>query len=150
MRAITVHQPWATLIALEQKKFETRSWKIAYRGELAIHAGKKIDKQACRLEPFHSVLARHGYNEENLPSGAIIAVCRLKECRSVSRPSETEVLLNSDRPDMAEELSIGMQEAIFGDYSDGRFAWELSEVRRLPEPVPVKGRQGLWTWEAVN
>lgn len=149
MKAITIHQPWATLIALEQKKFETRSWKIAYRGELAIHAGKKIDKKVCRLEPFRSVLAKHGYNEDNLPTGAIVAVCRLEECWSVSRSSETEILLSNDRPDISKETSIGKQEEIFGDYSDGRYAWELSHVQRLPEPVPATGRQGLWTWEAL-
>ncbi len=149
MRCITVIQPWATLIAIGEKKFETRSWKIAYHGELAIHAGKKIDKKVCRLEPFRSVLAKHGYNEDNLPTGAIIAVCRLEECWSVSRSADSKILLNSDRPAFAKETSIGKQEEIFGDYSDGRFAWELSEVQRLPEPVPATGRQGLWTWEAL-
>jgi hypothetical protein len=42
MKAITLHQPWATLVAIEQKKIETRSWPTSYRGPLAIHAAKTM------------------------------------------------------------------------------------------------------------
>lgn len=41
MKAITVIQPWATLLATGKKHIETRSWKTNYRGEILIHAGKK-------------------------------------------------------------------------------------------------------------
>jgi activating signal cointegrator 1 len=58
MKVITVIQPWATLLALGVKKFETRSWATKHRGELAVHAGKKIDKAACRREPIRTVLAK--------------------------------------------------------------------------------------------
>ena len=33
----------------------------------------------------------------------------------------------------------------FGDYSVGRWAWRLEDVRRLDPPVPVRGMQ-LWFW----
>ena len=39
MKALTLHQPWATLIALGVKTIETRSWRTNYRGPIAIHAG---------------------------------------------------------------------------------------------------------------
>lgn len=38
-------------------------------------------------------------------------------------------------------------EAAFGDYSPGRWAWLLDEVEQLPEPVPAKGSLGLWEWQ---
>ena len=41
MKAITVIQPWASLLAEGAKLYETRSWKTNYRGEILIHAGKK-------------------------------------------------------------------------------------------------------------
>lgn len=41
MKALTLHQPWASLIALGVKTVETRSWSTAYRGPLAIHAAKR-------------------------------------------------------------------------------------------------------------
>ena len=40
MKALTLHQPWATLVAVGEKRIETRSWSTDYRGPLAIHAGK--------------------------------------------------------------------------------------------------------------
>lgn len=43
MKALTVRQPWASLIACGAKTIETRSWRTSYRGWLAIHAGKTID-----------------------------------------------------------------------------------------------------------
>lgn len=39
MKALTIIQPWATLIASGHKMNETRSWKTNYRGEVLIHAG---------------------------------------------------------------------------------------------------------------
>lgn len=39
MKALTLHQPWASLVALGVKTIETRSWGTSYRGPLAIHAG---------------------------------------------------------------------------------------------------------------
>lgn len=41
MKALTLHQPWASLVALGVKRIETRSWSTSYRGALAIHAGLK-------------------------------------------------------------------------------------------------------------
>jgi len=40
MKAITIHQPYASLIACGAKIYETRSWATKYRGKIAIHAGK--------------------------------------------------------------------------------------------------------------
>jgi hypothetical protein len=54
------YKPWVKLIALGEKQFETRSWATNYRGELAIHAGKKIDKEACRQPVIVSALNKHG------------------------------------------------------------------------------------------
>ena len=40
MKALTLTQPWATLIAVGAKRIETRSWGTSYRGRIAIHAAK--------------------------------------------------------------------------------------------------------------
>lgn len=42
MKALTLTQPWASLVALGEKRIETRSWGTSYRGELAIHAAASI------------------------------------------------------------------------------------------------------------
>ena len=41
IRIISLWQPWASLIALNLKQYETRSWGAPYRGKLAIHAAKR-------------------------------------------------------------------------------------------------------------
>ena len=48
MKVITLKQPWATLVAEGLKKYEFRSWKLNYRGEILIHAGKGVDLDAIK------------------------------------------------------------------------------------------------------
>ncbi len=149
MKTITIIQPWATLIALEEKKFETRSWPTKHRGPLAIHAGKKIDRDVCQQEPFKSILAKHGYTADNLPTGSVVAVADLKECFKVRRDVLGGVVaLESDT--RKTHFNTLDKEFAFGFYASGRLAWEMTDVQRLPEPIPAKGQQGLWNWEGVN
>lgn len=44
MYALTLIQPWGTLIVCHGKDVENRSWPIRHRGPLLIHAGKKVDE----------------------------------------------------------------------------------------------------------
>jgi hypothetical protein len=140
MKTLTLLQPWATLVALEAKRIETRSWYTTYRGPLAIHAAKRMPKAAislCWEAPFRTALETGGYragdgpasNPFGLPLGAVIAVAALLDVRSIrleNQPAEPEYS--------------------FGDYTPGRFAWILRDVHRLTEPVPARGRLGLWEW----
>lgn len=41
MRALSLRQPWASLVTIGVKTIETRSWATKYRGPLAIHAAKR-------------------------------------------------------------------------------------------------------------
>lgn len=140
MKAITVRQPFATLIAIGEKENETRGWATKYRGPLAIHAGLKVDRDACEREPIKSTLAEHGYNAGNLPTGAIVATCNLSDCTQVIANFGTDALLSNG------EIVEG-NEILFGDFSQGRYAWVLTDRRFLEEPIPAKGQQGLWNWK---
>lgn len=152
MKAITIIQPWATLLALGEKRFETRSWATRHRGQIAIHAGKKVDRRICREEPFRSVLAKHGYTADNLPAGAIIAVTSLQDCYRVTRPcgEEGAVWLEANGRKLAWDPTKlearEEQEYVLGDYREGRYAWEMADVQLLERPIPAKGMQGLWNW----
>lgn len=140
MKAITIIQPWATLIALGEKKFETRSWRTHYRGPIAIHAGKKVDEEACWDDSIRNVLDEHGYTAGNLPTGAIIATATLNRClKSVDTWTDGYELENNEL--------IYSPEYEFGDFTPGRYAWEMTNVQQLPEPIPAKGQQGFWNWE---
>lgn len=144
MKAITIHQPFASLIALGEKRFETRSWATKYRGPLAIHAAKKVDKEICQQEPFRRVLAEYGFTVDNLPTGAVIAVCRLVDCHKVISVGHNIATLYADGIP-----KINGNEYAFGWYAVGRYAWELVDVKPI-DPVPTKGQQGLWCWDRIQ
>lgn len=133
---LTLWQPWATLVALGAKRFETRSWATPYRGLLVIHAAKRFDAQQqflCRDEMFRDILAAVGYHHPiELPLGR--ALCT--------------VFMFGTFPTEALRNQISEQERRFGDWSDGRKAWEFRDVRRFPKPVPIQGAQGMWPWPA--
>jgi hypothetical protein len=135
MKALTLTQPWATLVAIGAKRIETRSWRTSYRGPLAIHAAKGFPKWAREftLEPVCYEIARFGKpTNPAYPLGCILATCSLVACTLTS---------------LAFEERLTARERAFGDYSPGRFAWILEDVKQLPEPIPAKGALQLWNWE---
>lgn len=139
IKALTVWQPHAQLIALGEKRFETRDWLISYRGWLAIHAAKTFpdeQKALCLHEPFRSVLQQAGfYWPPDLPRGCIVAIVRLVDVK----PAD----------EVAPEIT-GTAERVFGDYSSGRYAWELDggeEFAAWSDPIRARGKPGLWEWE---
>ena len=76
MKVLTIKQPWATLIMQGDKRFEFRSWQTKYRGELLIHAGKGIDKEAIKR------LSK--YLPAELPLGKILGRVTLVDCIKMS------------------------------------------------------------------
>lgn len=135
MKALTLWQPWAMLMALDQKRLETRSWQTAYRGKLAIHAAQKFPPEVRALiatEPFLGVLAKVIEAPDDLPFGAIVAVVDLVDI------IPTKFVTSQSQGLLRNEIE-------FGDYSAGRFAWVTANVRRLPVPIPCPGKQGIWT-----
>ena len=49
MKALSLTQPWAELVVLGEKQWETRSWRTSHRGRIAIHAAKKFPAWAIDL-----------------------------------------------------------------------------------------------------
>ncbi|QMV40232.1 ASCH domain-containing protein [Cohnella cholangitidis] len=148
MKAITIHQPWAMLIALREKHFETRGWPTKYRGSIVIHAGKQIDLQAMTVPEIKNTLIKHGITDwTKLPYGAIVAIANLSE---VWKWDNTHGVLLRGKPlhgaDDLNVRNIDEKEYVFGYYDDGRYAWELDDIQRLSVPVEAKGQQGLWNW----
>lgn len=141
MKAITIWQPWAGAVAEGIKENETRSWYTKYRGPIAIHAaqlaiqigwaryaGMEAKEVICRRMELPEI-----FNGPNIfPSGVILATANLVDCIKITK--EYVAALSAD------ELALG-------DYTLDRYAWKLAEVKKFPEPIPAKGRQGLWEWE---
>ena len=143
MKAITIKQPWASLIAFGEKYNETRSWRTKYRGEIFIHAGKQVDKEAFNMECIKDTLNKHGiYKVEDLPTGCIIAKCKLTDVRQVLSENYHEGVISFT--DLSE---LKGKEIAFGDYSKGRYAWKLEDIIQLKEPIPCKGQLSIWNYE---
>jgi hypothetical protein len=158
MKALTLYQPWATLVAIGAKRIETRSWHTYYRGPLAIHAGMEkryINHRShdyiCNEEPFYSVLMEAGalWHDNQffgaLPLGCIVATCELVNCKRIDVGDWFPANLGWWKNKMFWEASE--REWAFGDHSVGRFMWFLANIKILDDPVPVKGSMGLWEWE---
>lgn len=136
--ALTLTQPFATLIAIGSKTIETRGWPTKYRGWLAIHAAKgatRSDIDLCLTEPFWGALKTVITLPRELPRGAVVALAWLADCRRIDMGTRADILANG-KPN---ELS-------FGDYTSGRYAWTLERIHRLERPIPAKGALAIWTW----
>lgn len=139
MKALSLWQPWASLMAVGAKRIETRSWQTAYRGFIAIHAAQKWNmdlREQCMARPFYERLFGDGHFENvgQLPRDCFVAVGKLRHC-----------LATTDHPKLIP--SRGTDEFRFGDYSEGRFMWVFDEIWKLSSPVYSRGHQTLWTLE---
>jgi hypothetical protein len=145
IKAITLIQPWASLKAYDEKGNETRSWGTLYRGLMAIHAGLKIDYEACKNPWIKAALQRHGINSpDELPTGCILAVCQVFDCVKMIDCPESRYGVKLPGYKLTD------QEYHFGHYEPGRYAWILANTRRPLEPIAAKGKQGLWDFDTKN
>jgi hypothetical protein len=155
VKAITLHQPWASLVAIGAKKIETRSWRTTYRGPIAIHAGIRCNEAEmigygccwtyrAALLPICGKMGAaddRGFAKA-LPFGAVIAVGVLHAC--VPTDELTVSHLDSVRRRL-EMPNDHWSERLLGNFAPGRWAWMIAAVEQIP-PVLAKGRQGLWEW----
>jgi hypothetical protein len=134
MRFLTLHQPWASLMALGEKRIDTRGWRTTYRGPLGIVAGRSPRFLGiCTDAPYRSVLATHGYDHpETLERGRLLCVVTLEAC------VPTLQVLQAPR-----EHTTAPHELAFGNYQDGRWAWLTRSRIRLEPSLPATGQLGV-------
>lgn len=134
MRALTLHQPGASCVALGLKRVETRGWATAYRGPLAIHAGKLPQQsyEFCRL--FADLPEFRAAFDREYPRGWLT----LPEMRVVAL---VDLVGLSRTPVNPEEEVLEYQ---LGDYRPGRWFWRLANLRRVEGAPIIPGKQGLW------
>jgi len=134
MKAITLTQPWASLMALGAKRQETRSWPTTLTGEVAITAAKNFPKD-CRELCMSRDFGRFVPDWKSLPTSCVLAVGTLVKC--VRTESEFARLGELATPESFAEL-------LFGDYSPFRFVHVYTDIKPLREPVPCRGALGYW------
>ena len=126
MKVLSVKEPFATLIKDGVKIYETRSWRTNYRGEIYIHASLSLSKSE-RVESANK------YLKSEIKPGFILCKCELVDC--IPMTDEFIKYIN-------EETS----EYDYGLYSEGRYAWKLKVLEVLDEPIPAKGKLGIWNY----
>lgn len=126
MKALTIRQPWATLIMQGVKRYEFRSWKTNFRGEVLIHAGKGIDKEAVeRLKKY--------LPEGELPLGKILGKVNITDCVPMSE--EFANMLSKENND------------IYTTHSFSRnYGFKLEDVEVFDTPIDAKGQLGFWNY----
>ena len=122
MKVITLKQPWATLVAEGLKKYEFRSWKFNYRGEILIHAGKGIDKEAMKkFEHFNL----------NYPHSKIISKVKILDCIELNDEINKQIIEEN-------ELVYGHK------YDRTGYAWKLELIEKINNDEEISGKQGIW------
>ena len=131
MNAITISQPYASLIADGQKFVENRTWPAPVKAigqDIAIHAGKGVQ-----------YLTRKQLTE--YPNGCVIAIATLALC--VSKQFILERTARNPN-ELAYSTRKTWQELFSHIHTEGPFCWILTNVRKLKHPIPASGNMGLW------
>lgn len=147
MKAISLWQPWASLIVMGEKEYETRGWWTGYRGPLLIHAAKRkhITEMAELLDYGDEyanamrVFAEIDFDDlkdsakriiKEMPFGKIIGRVDLVDC------IKTDKIV----------AQISEKERDFGNYETGRYAWKLANPVAFTGSAAFdcKGEQGFF------
>jgi hypothetical protein len=136
VKALSLWQPWASLVVHGHKKIETRHWQAPrslFGKRIAIHAAKMTRFDALMNQPpFLGLL------DGELPHGCVVGTVKLARCIRMTPYNIAE---------FAERAPLQMQ---LGDWQPGRWAWVLRDPRLLPEPVPLRGSQGFFSVDAAK
>lgn len=126
MKVITIKQPFASLIAEGFKRYEFRTWRTNYRGEILIHAGKSIDKKA--MKKFQHLNLEY-------PIGCIIAKATITDCVFID--SNMKKKLNKENP--------LVYSGVVKDENWEGYGFQLENVKKI-EPIYVNGKLSLWDY----
>lgn len=125
MKALTIKEPWATLIIEGYKEYEFRGWKTNYRGKILIHAGKTLEKDM--LDRFKD------YNL-SYSCGSIIGEAILTDCILVTKEFNEEL----------QELN----RVVYGRSNHvEKYAWKLENIKKYDKPIPAIGKLSLWDYD---
>jgi hypothetical protein len=149
MYALSLIQPWASLVMSGAKQVETRSWFTDARGPLVIHASKRMPGDARDLAVL---LHARGLLPpvEELPLGAALGEVKLLAC--VMMPAAVADLRGDEGQGFRASgffWELTAQELELGHYAEGRYAWLFAKPRPFIDPEPTLGAQGLWRYNGA-
>lgn len=125
MKALTIKEPWASLIINGYKEYEFRSWKTNYRGKILIHAGLSKDKN--NIKRFKDYNLDYG-------QGEIIGEATITDCIKVDEKFIKD--LQKQEPNVYK--TSGFNE---------KYAFKLENVKKYKKRIPCKGKLSIWNYE---
>lgn len=170
MFALTIWQPWATLIAESAKHFEFRRWAPArsmWGTSIAIHAGARpvrrneVRELLIKLESSHwretglereqsiALLERVWLAPGSLPLSSVVCLATLGE--PIRNDALAARLGLAPDGDAIWSLTgrIGSPPLNDSDRDEhSNYGWPLTDIRRLEPFVPARGAQGFWIWRS--
>ena len=122
MKCLSIKQPYAELIVTGKKTIELRTWNTNFRGNVLVHASKRIDNDDCK---------RLKIDPSKLITGAVIGKANLYD---VKHYKSREEFLADSRLHFASERY----------YPEHAYGFLLKDASPLPEPIFMRGRLGFY------
>lgn len=139
MKALSIKQPWASLIAHGIKDIENRTWKTHFRGRIYIHASAKGTDVDFTTEQTASLFSNEiwnpetGFKSELFPVSAIIGEVDIVDC-VINHPS-----IWAEKTDFSQEDPQSI------------WNWVLANPVLYDKPIlNVKGKLSFWDFEPAN
>lgn len=144
MKAITIKQPWASLIAHGIKDIENRTWKTNFRGTVLIHTASTPDKEKFnalthfqKMEAAKSETFKPLYFDD-LPKSAIIGKFDIVDCVI----NHSSIWADKSNPSHSGFFDISRNKPIYN--------WVLENTVLFPEPIlGVKGKLSFWDYPNI-
>ena len=162
INAITIWQPYASLLSEGFKLTETRSWAPplrTLREPIAIHSGSR--KVKLDTIPFHvqrKMQVEYGDDwRTQIAYGCILAVGTLDSYYWVTGGPRTDDtgqevvkaqhVKTPGQSRLTDPRHVEIPTDPWGDYSTGRYIWKITDLKPLESPIKTSGSRNLWKWD---
>ena len=146
MKALTIWQPWASLIVAGAKPWEWRGWAppgwiVGTR--IAIHAGARKVAAGDIVE----ILRLIDDGDSSLVADVAAPLLRRVPLAAWPRSSVLGTAIIGTPASAAEwartHLAPGYDSSRIDHH---QIAWPMTDIDRFEPPIPARGAQGLWDW----
>ena len=161
MKAITIKQPWASLIVEGMKDIENRTWQTKFRGRVLVHAALKPHYDIVNIN--NQVIYNYLKEKELLfkddidafcAVGAIIGSVEIVDC--VINHSSVWVEQSNTVSRVFYDPEIHISKDWLFDFNgnlvfkkDVIYNWVLANPIKFPEPIPCKGKLSFWDYPNI-
>lgn len=153
MKALTVWQPWASLIMVGAKPFEFRRWDYRARAKhlegqrIVVHAGARPVRRDEILDMIERVRSGESGLRPEIALPLTVKLLGAYKCQGVLELSAGlgTAVLGTPRP--VTEIFSGAFDSDRLDHA--MWGWPMEDVQPFAAPIPARGAQGFWNWGAL-